>query len=154
REAVVPGSPVIRLLGASALKWGSTDGMRSKDRRNANDRTGIRITSRAKETTVKRSHWVAPLAVAALILLAGGADPASGAMATSAPAATPTATIDRPTQAYLTLLQTYYLPWVLAHHQQRDTCGPDFNALPATERAQQLPACRPILVTEIAAGKT
>lgn len=103
---------------------------------------------------MKRAHWVAPLVVGVLLLLTGCATPASDATATTAPAATPTATVDVPSQAYLTLLHTYYLPWVLAHHQQRDTCGPDFNALPASDKAKQLPACRPLLVTEIAAGMT
>jgi hypothetical protein len=72
------------------------------------------------------------------------------------PAAKPTPTLDPTTQAYLTVLQTYYVPWAQDHLQEglQSKCGLAFTSLPPAQQTQQLPTCRPLLVPEIAAGKT
>src|SRR5262249_39985119 len=58
------------------------------------------------------------------------------------------------TQAYLTLLQTYYVPWVQDWGQERGQCALGFLGLAPADQIQQLPACRPLLTPELAAGKT
>jgi hypothetical protein len=62
--------------------------------------------------------------------------------------------LDPTTQAYLSLLDRYYIPWVLDYRQQSILCGPAFAAQPAALQSQHLPECRPILVPELAAGET
>src|SRR5262249_43805872 len=109
---------------------------------------------KGRESGRKGPQVVPPWTGGLAALLGGRAAPPSGAAATTAPLATPTAAVDAATQAYLTLLHSYYDPWVQDHITQRTQCGPRFNGLPATTQQQQLPDCRPILVAELAAGKT
>jgi hypothetical protein len=101
---------------------------------------------------MKHHHFLLPWIVAGATLLVGCAVPASGARTP-----TPTATLDATTQAYLAMLRTYFVPWArdwIAERYPPFDCGYWFISLPATQQTQQLPACRPPLVTEIAAGKT
>lgn len=72
----------------------------------------------------------------------------------TATATTPTATVDSTTAAYLSMLQTFYVPWSRDHTQQRNQCGFGFNAHTPEQQARLLPDCRPVLDTEITAGKT
>jgi hypothetical protein len=92
-----------------------------------------------------------------LLLLGAGATLLVGCAgaAPSARAPTPTATLDATTQVYLTVLRTYYVPWVQDLLDLRDeTCNYRFLQLTAAQQTQKLPMCRPGVVTEIAAGTT
>lgn len=87
--------------------------------------------------------------VAAILLLIGCSTPPS-----SARAPTPTVTVDPTTEAYVGMLQTYYVPWVKGYVANRQ-CSYNFTRLPLDQQTvQQVEACRPMVVTEIAAGKT
>jgi hypothetical protein len=72
---------------------------------------------------------------------------------THGPAAKPTPTVDT-TQAYLSLLRTYYAPWALDHLSEPKACNINFAQLPTAQQAQQLQSCRPLLIPELAAGQT
>jgi hypothetical protein len=94
--------------------------------------------------------------LAALLLLGGLLTACAGGSGPSTPSTSqaPTATISPDTQAYLSLLQTYYMPWERDHFQQQSQCGPGFDQAPPVAQALRLPDCRPVLVSELAAGKT
>jgi hypothetical protein len=70
------------------------------------------------------------------------------------PAATAQPPIDYTTRAYLGLLDSYYVPWVLDYLQERRLCGLPFDNLPPARQTQRLPTCPPLLRPEVAAGET
>jgi hypothetical protein len=91
-------------------------------------------------------------AVVLLAVLAGSLFTYLGSR-TSTPTSKPTPTVD-PTQGYLSMLQTYYVPWARDFIDERTLCGISFASRPTAAQIQQLPTCRPPLAAEIAAGKT
>jgi hypothetical protein len=93
-------------------------------------------------------HLSSLLIGAAILLLIGCSTSPS-----SARAPTPTARVDPTTQTYVKVLETYYVPWVTGYVENRQ-CSYNFIRIPADQQTAQMQACRPIVATEITAGKT
>lgn len=71
----------------------------------------------------------------------------------SAAAATPTPTVDPVTQAYLSVLHTYYVPFAAAESENYRRCLEGFTVATTTQRPKVMAQCRPVEIAASDAGQ-